>query len=122
MEKIEPQALTPEQLEVLRRFASFEGVGVKDVLRSLDGVFTFDFSPERRTASSHFRVPEPGVLITRDHVSKALDQRRLGLISEGELVYWATMILLNDAYEIDSKDHDFVAEWLNNISHDFDPT
>jgi hypothetical protein len=122
MSNIELPALTPEQLELLRRFASFEGVGVKDVLHSLDGVFECDFSPERRTASSHFRVPEPGVLITRDHISRALEQKRLGLISERELVYWATMILLNDAYEIDPKDQDFVAEWLNDISYNLDPT
>lgn len=114
--------LTLEQLQVLRRFASLEGVGVEDVLRSLDGVFECDLEPEKRRASSHFRIPEPGVLITRDHISKALEQKRLGLICERELVYWATMILLNDAYEIDPKDEDFVAEWLNDISYSLDPT
>jgi len=107
---------------VLRRFASLEGVGVEDVLRSLDGVFECDLQPEKRTASSHFRTPEPGVLINRDHISKALEQKRLGLISERELVYWATMLLLNDAYEIDPTDEDFVAEWLNDISYSLDPT
>ena len=113
--------LTPEQLETLRRFAVFQ-VGVEDVRRSHAGVFEFELTPERRTAATNFRVPEPGVMITRDHVSKALEQKRLGFISERELVYWATMLLLNDAYELDPKDEDFLAEWLNDISFSHDAT
>jgi hypothetical protein len=119
--KTELPVLTPPQLNVLRRFASMDA-SVEEVRRSLAGVFEFDLAPERRTASVHFRVPEPGVLITRDHISKALDQKRLGLISERDLVYWATMLLLNDAYQPDPKDEDFVAEWLNDISYSLDAT
>ena len=61
-------------------------------------------------------------MITRDHISRALEQKRLGLVSERDLVYWATMLLLNDAYELDPKDEDFVAEWLNDISYSLDAT
>jgi hypothetical protein len=113
--------LTPEQLKVLRRFASLDA-SVEDVRRSLAGVFEVNLEPEVRAASTHFRVPEPGVTITRDHISKALEQKRLGLISERELVYWATMLLLNDAFEIDPNDEDFIAGWLNDISYNLDPT
>jgi hypothetical protein len=120
-QRTELPALTPEQLDVLRRFASLEA-GVAEIRRSLAGVFEFDLEPERRMASVHFRVPEPGIAITRDHIAKALEQKRLGLISERELVYWATMLLLNDAYERDPNDEDFVAEWLNDISYNLDAT
>jgi hypothetical protein len=120
-QRTELPALTKEQLEVLRRFASLEA-DIEDIRHSLAGVFEFDLEPERRTASVHFRVPEPGIAITRDHISKALEQKRLGLISKRELVYWATMLLLNDAYEPDPKDEDFVAEWLNDISYNLDST
>jgi hypothetical protein len=113
--------LTPEQLETLRRFALLQ-VGVQDIRRSLAGVFEIELTPERRTAATNFRVPEPGVMITRDHISRALEQKRLGLISEQELVYWATMLLLNDAYELDPSDEDFLAEWLNDISFSLDAT
>jgi hypothetical protein len=113
--------LTSEQLETLRRFALLQ-VGVEDVRRSLLGVFEFELTPERRTATTNFRVPEPGVMITRDHVRRALEQKRLSLISERELVYWATMLLLNDAYELDPDDEDFLAEWLNDISFSLDAT
>jgi hypothetical protein len=119
--RTELPALTSDQLDVLRRFASMEA-SVDEVRQSLSGIFEFDLTPERRTASGHFKVPEPGILITRNHISKALEQKRLGLISERELVYWATMLLLNDAYEPDPKDEDFIAEWLNNISYNLDAT
>jgi hypothetical protein len=117
--RTELPVLMPEQLQVLRRFASLE-VGVEEVRNALAGVFEFDLEPERKTASVHFRVPEPGIAITRDHISKALEQKRLGLISERELVYWATMLLLNDAYVPDPEDEEFVAEWLNDISYSLD--
>lgn len=61
-------------------------------------------------------------MITRDHVRRALEQKRLRLISERELVYWATMLLLNDAYELDPNDEDFLADWLNDISFNLDAT
>jgi hypothetical protein len=120
-QKTELPVLTPSQIEVLRRFVSMDA-SVEEVRRSLAGVFEFDLAPERRTASVHFRVPEPGIVITRDHISKALEQKRLGLISERKLVYWATMLLLNDAYQPDPNDEDFVAEWLNDISYSLDAT
>lgn len=106
-------------MQVLRRFACLE-VGVDEIQRSLAGVFEFDLDPNRRSASTYFRVPEPGIAVTRDHISRALEQKRLGLISERELVQWATMLLLNDAYMPDPKDEDFVAEWLNDISYNLD--
>jgi hypothetical protein len=117
----ELHTLTEEQLEVLRRFASFDA-GIEDVRRALAGVFEFDLEPETRTSNGRFKIPEPGVRITKEHISRALENKRLGLISERDLVYWATMILLNDAYEIDPDDEDFIADWLNDISYNLDPT
>ena len=120
-QRTELPALTTDQLDVLRRFATFDA-NIEELRRSLTKVFEFDLEPPRRTASSHFRVPEPGVLVTRSHISKALDMEQQGLISQGQLVDWATMLLLNDAFQPDPQDEDFVAEWLDRISHSFDPT
>jgi hypothetical protein len=113
--------LSEEQLAALRSFASLE-VGIEEVRRILGGLFEFDLRPDSRTASGHFRVPEPGIAITRSHLSKALEQKRLGLISERDLVYWATILLLNDAFVLDPEDEDFIAEWLNDISIHLDAT
>ena len=67
-------------------------------------------------AITGFRVPEPGVIVTRDHIRNAVEKRKLGNLSEQELIFWATMLLLNDAFELDPNDQEFVAEWLNDVS------
>jgi len=61
-------------------------------------------------------MPEPGIVITRDHIANALDLKRAGLISERDLVHWATILLQDDAYVLDPGDEDLIAEWLNDIS------
>jgi len=76
---------------------------------------------QRRTAHNRFPIPEPGIVITREHISNALERRRFGLVSERDLVQWATILLLNDAYVFDSGDEDLIAEWLNDISLHLDP-
>jgi hypothetical protein len=120
--------LTNEQLDTLRRFAMLE-LSVPEMLRSLAGVFEVDFQSrqqsdsdlvQRRTTSGDFRMPEPGIVITRDHISNALDLKRAGLISERDLVHWATILLQNDAYVLDPGDEDLIAEWLNDISLNLD--
>ncbi len=108
-------SLTLNQMEALRRYALFED-GIEELRNALIGVFEFDFQPDGNTASTHFRVPEPGIVITREHISNALERKRLGLITERDLVHWATLLLLNDAYVLDPKDEDLISEWLNDIS------
>jgi hypothetical protein len=121
-------ALTADQLEVLRRFALFEAT--LDELRAvLARVWEIDFAsvpmpPDKwaymRTALTKFRVPEPGIVITREHIANALERKRFELITERDLVVWATVLLLNDAYALDPGDEDLVAEWLNDISINLD--
>ena len=112
----------------LRQFALLE-IGEEELARQLAGVFAIHFEPIlsdasgrhiRRTASGSFRIPEPGIAITRDHISNALERKRFGLITERDLVHWATIILLNDAYVFDPGDEDLIAEWLNDISLNLD--
>jgi hypothetical protein len=113
----EPQLppLTDTQLDMLRRFAMFE-VGLEELRIALAGVFDVDFSNAGHTAHTHFRVPEPGIVITREHIANALERRRFDLISERDLADWATVLLANDAYVLDPADEDLIAEWLNDIS------
>lgn len=119
-------SLTPRQMEALRRFAQFE-VSAEDLLRELAGVFEYSFEPRirimsgsgpdaLRQVSGRFRVPEPGIVITREHIAHALEEKRVGHTTERELVYWASILLANDAYVLDPGDEDLIAEWLNNIS------
>jgi hypothetical protein len=114
-------SLTPRQIEALRRFATF-GMDIESLRAALAGIFEFDFEKGLRTADGHFRMPEPGIVITREHISTALEKKRLGQITERDLVFWATMLLMNDAYALDPGDEDMVAEWLNDISFNLDAT
>jgi len=120
--------LTNKQLDTLRRFGMLE-IGVPEMLHSLAGVFEVDFQSRQhsesdpvqsRTASGQFRMPEPGIVITRAHIANALDLKRAGLVSERDLVHWATILLSNDAYVLDPGDEDLIAEWLNDISMNLD--
>jgi hypothetical protein len=108
-------SLTRNQLEVLRRFALLD-MSVEEMREALTGVFEFDLQRGQRAARTHFKMPEPGIAITRSHISNALDRKREGKISERDLVEWATVLLLNDAYVLDPGDEDLIAEWLNDIS------
>lgn len=124
----EQPPLSDEQLDVLRRYALFE-VGMDQMLRSMKGAFDIDFEEtehsdmggtQRRSANNRFPIPEPGIVITREHISNALERKRFGLVTERDLVYWATILLLNDAYVFDPGDEDLIAEWLNDISFNLD--
>jgi hypothetical protein len=123
MTSSKPRQLTREELECLKRFAVFE-ISLEDLRRCLRGVFEFHFNWESgiRTSEDRFLVPKPGIPITRRHIENALDKKRLGLITEQQLVEWATVILHNHAYELDPKDEDLIAGWLNDISFDLNPS
>jgi hypothetical protein len=117
-------SLTAGQLEALRQFALFE-VTLDELHGALAGVFEIDFASASmpavksallRTAITKFRVPEPGIIITREHIANALERKRFDLIKERDLVIWATVLLLNDAYALDPGDEDLIADWLNDIS------
>ena len=128
MHEPEQRPLSDEQMEALRRYALLE-VGLHEMLQSLAGAFDVDFegnrenesaTTQRRSANNRFPIPEPGIVITREHISNALERKRFGLVSERHLVYWATVLLLNDAYVFDTGDEDLIAEWLNDISFNLD--
>ena len=128
MPEPEQPPLSQEQLDVLRRYALFE-VSLEDMLRSMSGAFDFNFDPnqqnrsavtQRRSANNRFPIPEPGIVITREHISNALERKRFGLVTERDLVQWATVLLLNDAYVFDPGDEDLIADWLNDISFNLD--
>ncbi len=121
-------SLTRHQLEVLRKFALFES-SADELASALAGVFEFNLAATEtpagsrtpaRCASTRFRVPEPGIVITREHIQNALERRRFDLITERNLVVWATVLLMNDAYALDPGDEDLIAEWLNDISLNLD--
>lgn len=107
--------LTAHQQEVLRRFAWFEA-DLDELRAAMSGVFEFNLQRGHRAARTWFKMPEPAIAITRAHIENALTRKREGRIAERDLVEWATLLLLNDAYVLDPGDEDLIAEWLNDIS------
>lgn len=107
--------LTAHQQDVLRRFAWFEA-DMDELRAAMAGIFEFNLQRGHRAARTWFRMPEPAIAITRAHIETALTRKRDGLITERDLVDWATLLLLNDAYVLDPGDEDLIAEWLNDIS------
>lgn len=107
--------LTQHQQEVLRRFAWFQA-DLDELRAAMAGVFEFNLQRGHRAARTWFRMPEPAIAITRAHLENALRRKREGHIEERDLVNWATLLLLNDAYVLDPGDEDLIAEWLNDIS------
>lgn len=111
-------------MEALRRFARLE-IRADELLAALADVFEYSLEPTlrvshgpvvRRSAATRFRMPEPGIVLTREHIAHALEEKRLGHITERDLVHWASILLTNDAYVLDPGDEDLIAEWLNDIS------
>jgi hypothetical protein len=96
-------------------------ISITELMHACASVMEFSFEAAERRFSSSFRIPAPGIPITIGHIENALMRKRLGIVSEKDLVVWATMILLNDAYEINSSDEDVIAEWLNDFSFELDP-
>ena len=128
MPEPEQPPLSHDQMDVLRRYAMFEA-NLDEMLQSMKGAFDISFdgreqvgssATQRRSANNRFPIPEPGIVITREHISNALERKRFGLVTERDLVYWATVLLLNDAYVFDPGDEDLIAEWLNDISFNLD--
>ncbi|HZQ68068.1 MAG TPA: hypothetical protein VFA68_06060 [Terriglobales bacterium] len=119
-----PRQLTEQEFGCLERFAVFE-ISLDELRSCLRHVMRFDFDAAehegKRWMKNNFIAPEPGVMITKQHIEDALSKRRDGKITEGQLVEWATMVLMNHAYEFDEKDEDFIAQWLNDISFDLHP-
>jgi hypothetical protein len=115
--------LAPAQLEVLRRYLEFEA-SLEEVRLQLRGILDFNFVAEygKRFMDCNFPPPIPGIRVTRQHLETALQRRRDRRISEQELVEWATMLFLNQAYFWEEgEDGELIFEWLKNISFDLKP-
>jgi hypothetical protein len=84
--------------------------------RRLHGVLVFDFRDQERKLTTRYGTPRPGVRIESKHIRAAMDKHALGQISTEQLADWATMLLLNDAYDWEGPDEDEIADLLNDLS------
>ncbi len=75
---------------------------------------SFDGNP--RIFFSSYLLPQPGVLVEKEDVFRALRVHNLGEISDEELRLWAAMLMLNEAYNFEGPDEDFVADVINELA------
>ena len=78
-------------------------------------MLTIDFGLEERRLTSHLLVAEPGIRLEKEHVEHVLDQRANGAITKRQLSDWASMLLMNDAYDLDGLNTNEIDE-LNELA------
>ena len=76
----------------------------------------FSFDCHERRLTSHFLLTQPGIRVEKKYIDVAMGKHAQGEISTEELADWATMLLLNDAYDWQGPEEDEIADWLNEIS------
>jgi hypothetical protein len=111
----ERRHLTAEEREFLAKFARLE-VSMEQLCEHLHGMLEVNFGPTERRLISYFLLPEPGVRVTKDDIRCVLDKQWKGEISERELSEWASMLMLNEAYDWSGPDEDEIADTLNELS------
>jgi hypothetical protein len=91
-------------------------ISLEELRRRLAGVVEFDFQHHERRLDSHYGTPLPGVRIELKHIRAAMEKHAQGEISTEQLADWATMFLLNHAYDWEGPEEEQIAGWLNEIS------
>ena len=106
--------LTKKQRRVLEDFAE-QRISIAELRKRMKGALEFDFETQGRKLTSYYGLPVPGVRIEMGHVQAAMDKHARGMISTLQLADWATMLLLNDAYDWNGPKEAQIADWLSDI-------
>jgi|SRR5208283_3174037 len=109
------RSLTRKQRRVLEEFAELK-IFIEELRERLHGVVEFDFKDQERRLTSLYAIPVPGVRVELEHIQAAMDKHARGELSTEQLADWATMLLLNDAYDWEGPKKEEIADWLNGIS------
>ncbi len=107
--------LTKEYRKALEEYAELK-MSIEELRERLRGVLEFDFRDKERKLTTRYGTPRPGVRIEMKHIRAAMDKHARGDITTEQLADWATMLLLNEAYEWEGSNEDEIADWLHEIS------
>jgi hypothetical protein len=110
-------ALTPSQLNILRRYLDFEA-SLEEVRLKLRGVLEFESESEGATWGIECNFP-PSVSdarVARQRLELALQRRRGQRMSEQELMEWATSLFFCHPFDWDIEDEGTNEDWIKNIS------
>ena len=110
-----PRPLTSEEKELHFRFLRFE-IPWAELFRDRHGVLEFNFTLNAGNFVANFLTPDPGVPVTLSDIDFAIAKYKIGEISKDGLASWATLLLLNDAFDWQDPDEDEVARRMNDLS------
>jgi hypothetical protein len=91
-------------------------VSLAHLLEGLRGRIQINFDSDVRGLKSNFLPAEPGIRIGLSHIDRAKSKNSAGDLSNEDLMQWATVILLNDAYVWDGSEGDAVSDRLSDLS------
>jgi hypothetical protein len=108
--------LSEFQLESLRKFLRFEmdAEALRPILAPLI-TFTIDGPDTIQTLDFRAGIPKRSVRVTIQDLDIAEEKARKGEISKRRLQQWASMLLMNGAFDWAERDEDIIAERLNEI-------
>jgi hypothetical protein len=112
----ESRRLNAAEVQALGDYADMK-VTFEQMRFALRDAMSIEVDGPKRSLVFFFDNSKPEVVITRRHIERALDMRRARLITEQELSEWASMLLLNDAYDFEAKDEELIVGWLNDLSY-----
>lgn len=102
---MERREIRPEEREALQLFLRLE-ITLDELYGRTDGMIHLDFGETERRFTSNFLVVDPGITVGRPDVRRAFQFRREGTLTEADLIRWATMLIMNDAYVWDEDDEE----------------
>jgi hypothetical protein len=110
-----PRQPNSKERTLLIRFANCE-LSLAQLTEGLSGRIEIDFDSDVRGLTSNFLPAEPGIRIGLNHIDRAKSRNSAGELSNEDLMNWATMILLNDAYVWDGPEEEEIADRLSELS------
>jgi hypothetical protein len=108
--------LTPAQIEAFERYACLE-ISISEFRRTLAGLTEFHIDPDDYWISERFRIPRPGIKITREHIENAVFLKSRGRVEGSDIVCWSSLLLMSDVYEFDSDEMDFIGDSLTALRY-----
>jgi hypothetical protein len=108
-------ALTPSQLDVLRRYLDFEA-SLEEVRLKLRGVLEFESENGTQRMDCNFPPSASDARVARHRLELALQRRQGQRMSEQELMEWATSLFFCHPYDWDIENEGTNTDWVKNIS------
>ena len=115
--RLELPELSEYQLDCLQRFVRFE-LPIETLGKVLAPLvtFTLDGRATHQTVKYSAGIPKNPVKVTRADIDLAIEKERTGKVTQRQLQQWASMILLNDAFDWSGEDEDAIADMLADLA------